>query len=58
MKNFKITTKLTNRDIASFKQYLREVNDIPMLTPDEEIELTKKISNGDKAAADELVERN
>jgi RNA polymerase primary sigma factor len=58
MKKFKITTKLTNRDIASFNQYLREVNDIPMLTPDEEIALTEKVCNGDKAAADELVERN
>jgi RNA polymerase primary sigma factor len=58
MKNFKITTKLTNRDIASFNQYLREVNDIPMLTPEEEVELTERVINGDKAAADELVERN
>ncbi len=58
MKNFKITSKLTNRDIASFKQYLKEVNDIPMLTPDEEAKLTEKVLNGDKDAADELVERN
>jgi RNA polymerase primary sigma factor len=58
MKIFKITTKLTNRDIASFNQYLKEVNDIPMLTPEEEVELTEKVINGDKAAADELVERN
>lgn len=58
MKKFKITAKVTNRDIASFKQYLKEVNDIPMLTTEEETELTEKVCNGDKAAADELVKRN
>jgi RNA polymerase primary sigma factor len=58
MKVFKITKKLTNREIASFKQYLKEVSDIPMLTPDEETILSEKAFNGDKSAADELVTRN
>lgn len=58
MKNFKIVTRVTNRDIASFKQYLREVSDIPMLTPIEEGILAEKASKGDQAAIDELVEKN
>ena len=58
MRQFRITAKLTNREIASFKQYLREVSEIPMLKPNEEMVLAEKASKGDKAAADELVERN
>ena len=58
MKQLTITTKLTNRENLSFVQYLREVSEIKVLTPEEEIVLTKKASNGDKHAIEELVKRN
>lgn len=58
MKGLKITTKLTNRENQSFVQYLREVAEIKVLTPEEEVILTKKASNGDKEAIDELVKKN
>jgi RNA polymerase primary sigma factor len=58
MKQLTITTKLTNRENQSFVQYLREVSEIKVLTPEEEIVLTKKASNGDKQAIEELVKRN
>jgi RNA polymerase primary sigma factor len=58
MKQLTITTKLTNRENQSFVQYLREVSEIKVLTPEEEIVLTKKASNGDKHAIEELVKRN
>lgn len=58
MKQLTITTKLTNRENQSFVQYLREVAEIKVLTPEEEIVLTKKASKGDKQAIEELVKRN
>jgi RNA polymerase primary sigma factor len=58
MKQLTITTKLTNRENLSFVQYLREVSEIKVLTPEEEIVLTKKASKGDKQAIEELVKRN
>lgn len=58
MKQLTITTRLTNRDDESFVRYLREISDIKVLTPKEETELTKRASEGDKKAIDELVKRN
>jgi RNA polymerase primary sigma factor len=58
MKQLTITTRLTNRDDESFVRYLREISEIKVLTPKEETELTKKASEGDKEAIDELVKRN
>ena len=36
MKQFVITSKLTNRANSSFNQYLKEVSEIDVLTPQEE----------------------
>jgi RNA polymerase primary sigma factor len=58
MKLFRISNKITSREISSFKQYLKEVNEIPMLTPQEEAILAVKAVNGDQKATDELVEKN
>ena len=58
MKQLTITTKLTNRENQSFVQYLREVSEIKVLTPEEEVILTDKASSGDKQAIEELVKRN
>ncbi len=58
MKQLTITTKLTNRENQSFVQYLREVSEIKVLTPEEEVILTEKASSGDKQAIEELVKRN
>jgi RNA polymerase primary sigma factor len=58
MKALKINQKITSREISSFKQYLKEINEIPMLTPSEEAELAEKAVKGDEAAAEELVVKN
>lgn len=58
MKQLTISAKVTNRENQSFVQYLREVSEIKVLTPAEEIQLTLKTATGDKAAIDELVRRN
>ncbi len=42
----------------SISNYLKEVRKIDLITPEEEVELTKKISEGDKKALDKLVNAN
>ena len=45
-----------DRDLLD--QYLYEVSKTPLLTPDEEIELAKKVRKGDQEAMQELAKRN
>ena len=40
------------------RMYLKEVGQVKLLTADEEIELAKRVSEGDKAAKDRLTEAN
>lgn len=58
MRALKINQKITSRENSSFIQYMREVNEIPLLTPAQETELAEKAVNGDKLAAEELVVKN
>jgi RNA polymerase primary sigma factor len=58
MKALKINQKITKRENSSFIQYMREINEIPMLTPNQEAELAVKAVAGDKLAAEELVVKN
>jgi len=58
MKQLVITAKLTNREIHSFNQYLKDIAEIDVFTAEEEAICAEKASHGDKQAVDELVRRN
>ena len=58
MKNLVISRRVTNREVASFNQYLKDIAEIDLLTHEEEKELTRKTSDGDNNAVNELVKKN
>ena len=58
MKSFKITQSITDRQDASLGIFFKEVSKIPMLDINEEIELSRRIKEGDRSAANKLVEAN
>ncbi len=58
MRQLKISKSYTNRDSLSLKRYLTEINKTPLLTDGEEVELAKRIIEGDSTALDKLVKAN
>lgn len=58
MRNLTISQSITNRSDASINLYFKDVSKLPMISPEEEIELSKKIQNGDKTAESKLVKAN
>ncbi len=58
MKEMKISRSVTLRDVRSVENYLKDIAKEPRLTPEEEVELSKRIQKGDKAAVDALVRGN
>lgn len=58
MKALKINQRITSRENSSFVQYMREVSEIPLLTPAQEADLAERAVNGDEAAARQLVRSN
>ncbi len=58
MRQLKISQKITSRESEGLEKYLTEVSRIPMLTPEEEVSLTKRIKSGDQAALESMVNSN
>jgi RNA polymerase primary sigma factor len=58
MRQIKITNTITNRDSTSVEKYFNEVAKEALLTPDEEVELARRIKQGDQDALDKLVRAN
>ena len=55
MRQLKVTTSYTSPEIH---KYLADINKIPLLTPEEEMETVKRIKEGDKEALDKLTKGN
>jgi RNA polymerase primary sigma factor len=43
---------------TAIKLYLREIGQVPLLTPDEEVELAARIKKGDKRAREQMIKAN
>ncbi|HEX2868115.1 MAG TPA: sigma-70 family RNA polymerase sigma factor [Ignavibacteriales bacterium] len=54
----KITKQFTNRESQSLDKYLQEIGKVELLTADQEIELARRIRNGDQAALETLTKAN
>lgn len=58
MRQLKITKQITNRDAKSLEKYFQEINKIDLITAEEEVELARRIKEGDQQALDKLVNAN
>jgi RNA polymerase primary sigma factor len=58
MRQLKISKQITNRDVASLDKYLHEIGKVDLITAEEEVELAKKIKQGDQAALERLTKAN
>ena len=58
MRQLKIAKQLTNREITSLDKYLQEIGRLEMISPEEEVQLTQKIKQGDQKALDKLTKAN
>lgn len=58
MRQLKISQQVTSRDSPAFDKYLQEIGRKDLISPEEEIELARRIKSGDKQALDKLVTSN
>jgi RNA polymerase primary sigma factor len=58
MRQLKISKQITNRESQSLDKYLQEIGKVDLLTPDEEVDLAKRIKQGDQLALEKLTKAN
>jgi RNA polymerase primary sigma factor len=58
MKQLKISKQITNRESQSLDRYLSEIGKVALVTMDEEVELAKRIREGDAVALAKLTKAN
>jgi RNA polymerase primary sigma factor len=58
MRQLKISKQITNRESQSLDKYLQEIGKVDLLSPDEEVDLAKRIREGDRFALEKLTKAN
>src|ERR1051325_9537727 len=58
MRQLKITNHITQRDNYSLEKYLQEIAKEPLLTNDQEVNLAKRVREGDAMALEQMVKAN
>jgi len=58
MRQLKITKQITNRETVSLDKYLQEIGKEELITPEQEVELARRIKEGDQKALDRLTKAN
>ena len=58
MRQLKITKSITNRENLSLEKYFQEISKVDLITAEQEVELAKRIRQGDQQALDTLIKAN
>ncbi len=58
MRQLKITRQVTNRELPSLDKYLQEIGRKTLINPNEEVELARRIREGDRKAMEKLILAN
>src|SRR5687768_15908534 len=58
MRQLKISKQITNRESQSLDKYLQEIGKVDLITSDVEVELAKRIREGDAIALEKLTKAN
>jgi len=58
MRQLKISKQITSRDTLSIDKYLHEIAKVDLISADEEVELARRIKEGDQVALNKLVKAN
>lgn len=58
MRQLKITNKITTRESLALDKYLNDIGKIPLLTPEQEAEMARRIRSGDQEALEILTKCN